>query len=165
MTVASMPQERVLFDATLRPHRSLSGRGLLLVTLAFAFAGMAICVWLLLAGAWPAVGFLGLDVALVALALWINMRGARMYERLRLTDTALEIRRVAPDGRAREWRLEPYWLRVEAPQHAEDDTPLALTSHGRKFKLGTFLGPEERLHVGQRLAAALADWRSNPRLT
>src|SRR3546814_15431204 len=55
-----------LFDAELRPHRSLSPRGFLLLmasVCAFSFAGG---LAFYLAGAWPVIGFLGADVLLIS---------------------------------------------------------------------------------------------------
>ena len=51
--------EPALFDAELRPHRSLSPRGFLVLMLAVCAISFAGGLAFFLAGAWPVVGFLG----------------------------------------------------------------------------------------------------------
>ena len=43
----------------------------------------------LLAGAWPVIGFFGLDVALIYLAFKLNYRSGRLYETIELTPGAV----------------------------------------------------------------------------
>src|SRR3546814_12592383 len=94
-----------LFDAELRPHRSLSPRGFLLLmasVCAFSFAGG---LAFYLAGAWPVIGFLGADVLLIYLAFKINYRSGRLVERLHLTRDRLTVIRTWPGGRSAERRV------------------------------------------------------------
>ena len=90
--------DRVLFDAVLTPYRSLSPRGFLVLMIALSVVSFTAGVFFFLVGAWPVVGFLGLDVALVYIAFRINYRRARMYETLRLTRDALTVRRIEHRG-------------------------------------------------------------------
>ena len=70
-----------LFSALLTPHRSLNRTGfLVLMTFIGAvsfIAGMAF----LLMGAWPVLGFFGLDVLAIYWAFRINFRSARAPQR------------------------------------------------------------------------------------
>lgn len=151
-----------LFDAILVPHRSLGPTGFLIVMAAVAGVSFAAGIVFLLKGAWPVFGFLGLDVLLVYLAFRASYRSARLYETVRLTGDALEIRRVTPSGRQTVWRFEPYWLRVEMDDPPEHGSALVLTSHGREVSIGAFLTMEERLDFANSLRAALAAWRERP---
>ena len=70
------PRRAHLFSAIITPHRSLSRPvSSLLMTLigGFSFIGG---MFFLLLGAWPVVGFLGLDVLLVYWAFRANYRAA-----------------------------------------------------------------------------------------
>ena len=165
MSVASGPtSDRVLFDATLHPHRSLGPRG---VRIVIGFAA----VWLLgtgtafvLVGAWPVMGFCGLELLLLYVAFRVVQWRGRAYERLRLTDSAgLEIRRFGPHGgETGHWRFEPGWLRVAMDDPPRHDSALTLTSHGRSLTVGRFLTPAERLEVAAALRSALARYRAAP---
>lgn len=148
-----------LFDAVLMPHRSLSRPGFLMLMAALCTASLILGTALFLAGAWPAVGFLGLDVALVYLAFRASYRSARLYETVRLTRDDLVVNRVRPSGARREWRFPPMWLRVEIDEPAEPDSRLMLSTHGRHLAIGSFLPPQERVEFAHALRAALRRWR------
>jgi uncharacterized membrane protein len=156
-------RDRLIFDALLSPHRSLSSRGfviLLTVVCAVSFAAGLVSF---LAGAWPVVGFLGLDVALLYGAFRINYRRGRMHETLALTRRDLTVRRVDHRGRAASWRFQPTWLQVlidDPPRHRSE---LVLRSHGRSLVIGAFLTPAERFDLATALRCALARAKCAPR--
>ncbi|MEQ8357411.1 MAG: DUF2244 domain-containing protein [Kiloniellaceae bacterium] len=151
-----------LFDVELRPHRSLSPRGFLLLMLAVCGLSFTAGLAFYLAGAWPVIGFLGADVLLIYLAFKINYRSGRLVERLRLTPEVLIVRRVWPGGTSRSWEFQPYWLQVELPNPPRHDSQLVLRSHGRSLAIGSFLTWEERAEVAEALRRALARARQVP---
>ncbi|MFY8105311.1 MAG: DUF2244 domain-containing protein [Elstera sp.] len=152
--------EPVLFAADLRPHRSLSAKGFRLLMAAVigvsAIAGGAVFV----AGAWPVIGFMGVDVLLIYAAFRASYRAARRCEKLRLTPAWLTIQRIDPKGRGQTETLRPHWLRVELEEPAGPSTPLTLWSHGRGTQVGSFLPPSERERLAGALRAALGRLRS-----
>jgi uncharacterized membrane protein len=152
----------VLFDAVLRPHRSLSGPGFAVLMAVVAVVSFATGLAFLLMGAWPVFGFFGLDVALIYLAFRLNYRDARRREHVRLSADSLEVRRIAPGGRVSRWRFQPYWLRVDLDDAEEHNSRLMLISHGRRLSIGDFLAPEERASLYEALKAALARCRCLP---
>jgi len=105
--------ETVHFSTSLRPHRSLSPVGFKWLIRAVILANLVIGLPMYLLGAWPVLGFAGLDVALLWWLFHRNYADARRSETLELTDRELVVTRVAPDGEREEHRLESYWLRVE----------------------------------------------------
>jgi len=150
---APAPDDRPTFHAVLTPYRSLGPRGFVAVmvlvgglcfTGGLAFSAM---------GAWPIVGFLGLDVLIVWLAFRASYRAARAHEEIRLDDETLLIRRVTARGGSNEVRLNPYWARLVV-ERVEDEGVVAIgvTSHGVRHDIGGFLDPDTR----ERFAAALA---------
>ena len=144
-------------DVTLRPFRSLSPRGFLILMGVLAAASCATGVAFFLIGAWPVPGFLGLDVALVYIAFRANYRRAKAWERVRLTPEVLTVERGAPGRETKRWSFQPYWLRVEA-----DEKHLTIASHGRAFELGAFLSNVERLEFAESLRTALARIKDAP---
>src|SRR5689334_24455919 len=90
--------EPTLFSAVLTAHRSLGDVGfIVLMSLlsAFSFAGGIV---FFLIGAWPVVGFFGLDVLLVYLAFRASYRAATAYEAVTMTSTELRVRKVTHRG-------------------------------------------------------------------
>ena len=157
MPTAASPPEIVL-DLVLRPHRSLEWAGARLIVASASVFALAIGTLFWWLGAWPVLGFLGLDVALLYLALRASDAGARMRECLRLSRDALTVLRRHPGGREECFTFQPYWTRVELDAGAEPGR-LSLTSHGRRVTLGAFLAPAQRAELAQTLAAALARLR------
>lgn len=154
---------RIFFDAVLHPHRSLSPLGFRLLMAASAAGLFAVGLLFWQMGAWPVIGFCGLEFVLLYGAFRLNYRAARAYERLRLSDDGLEISRVRPDGAvSRVWRLQPNWLRIDIDIPPEHDSQLILSSHGRRMVVGSFLTPDERLELAEALREALNRWRAAP---
>src|SRR5690606_40066821 len=58
----------VLFEALLTPHRSLSPRGFVILMSAIASVAFLAGLTFFLLGAWPVIGFMGLEVLLVWVA-------------------------------------------------------------------------------------------------
>ena len=145
-----------LFATSLSPHRSLSPEGFKWLIRGAVAANLLIGVPMYLLGAWPVMGFMGLDVALLWYMFNRSYLDARRSETLLLTDRELIVDRRSPDGDREEHRLDAYWLKIEL----EKDERLAPTSRGNRVVIGRFLSPGERLHVAEQLEAALADMRS-----
>ena len=151
MTETSAPA--VHFTTRLAPHRSLSPLGFKWLIRVVIGANLAIGLPLYLLGAWPVLGFMGLDVYLLWWLFKRNYLDARRSERLVLTDRELIVERVAPDGEREQHRLDAYWLRVELQGEAER---LVLISRGNRLVVGRFLAPSERERVAGELKAAIA---------
>ena len=154
--------EPVLFDAMLTPHRSLSPRGFAILMSLAALIGFGFGAAFLLMGAWPIFGFCGAEWLLFYLCFRLNYRAARLRERVRLTPALLTVERRDPRGRTQSWSFQPYWLRVEMDELATHGSELALTSHGRRLTIGSFLSPPERLDLAEALRAALARLKQAP---
>ena len=149
-----------VFSATLTPHRSLSPEGfavlMALVGGACFIAGLVF--WSL--GAWPVVGFLGLDIAIIWLAFKLNFRAARAFEEISVSPAALTILKVAPGGRVREIRLNPCWTRLEVTDRGEDGvSAITVSARGEAVPVGAFLNPHDRKSFAHAFGAALAEAR------
>ncbi len=151
--------EALLIDAELRPHRSLGRAGFIVLMGIVCLVSIVVGGVFLLAGAWPVLGFFGLDVALIYLAFRINYRSGRLVERLRLTPALLEVERVLPSGRVGRWSFQPYWLKVGLETPDEHHSRLTLSGRGQSLSIGAFLTPEERRELSEMLNAALARLR------
>ena len=148
--------EPTLFSAIITPHRSLSGAGFVIVMVAFGAVSFAAGVFFLMLGAWPVLGFFGLDVVLLYAAFRLNYRQAAAYEEVRVTPSALTMRQVSRRGQVREWTLNPVWARLDRETHEEFGLQrLFLVSHGKRLSIASFLGPREKESFADALAAAL----------
>src|ERR1700730_5911225 len=144
----------VHFATSLVPHRSLSPEGFKWLIRGAIAANLLIGLPMMLLGAWPVLGFMGLDVWLLWFLFKRSYLDARRSETLLLTDRELIVDRIAPDGEREQHRLDAYWLKVEQGER------LVVTSRGNRGGVGRFLSPGERHEVADQLLAALADLRS-----
>ena len=152
-----------LFSALLTPHRSLNRTGFLaLMSFVCVISFIAGMVFLML-GAWPVLGFFGLDVLAIWWAFRTNFRTARAYEEIRVTPSELRVRRTSHRGHVVEWALNPLWVRLEQKQDPEFGIEkLYLISSGRRVSIGSFLGPDEKASFAKALQAALLAARRGP---
>ncbi|MBX6426086.1 MAG: DUF2244 domain-containing protein [Variibacter sp.] len=158
--------EPPIFSAVITPHRSLSRKGFLALMLVIGGVSFTGGLAFYMAGAWPVVGFMGLDVALMYWALKANYRSAAAYEQVIVTPSELTVRKVSHRGEVGEWSLNPLWVRLD--RQSMDDFGLqqiALVSHGRRLPIASYLSPAERESFAAALAAALAEAKRGPTRT
>jgi len=141
-------------DMQLRRSHALSERGfarlMLCVSLLSLFAGGVL--WLI--GAWPVIGFMGMDALLIYLAFrHYRAQLYDQYEHIYLDAEHLKIHRHY--GRRDEViALEPAFLHV---LHSEERDPLVVVQRGREFEIGSWLAPIERHWFAQTLRRALRE--------
>jgi uncharacterized membrane protein len=148
-----------LFSATLTPHRSLGRQGFLILMGALTAVSLVTGLAFAWIGAWPVLGFFGLDVLIVYVAFKLSYRSGRLYERVDVGPETLRLQRVHPSGRREAWDFATYWVRVRLDTLEDGRTDLRLTSHGRTVAFGRFLTNEERESFADALAQALSTAR------
>jgi uncharacterized membrane protein len=143
---------------TLTPHRSLSRRGFMIVMSLIAALNFVAGVVFFAIGAWPVVGFCGLDVLLMWWAFHANFSDASRAERIEITETELIL-----DGHVKGRNIPPQrfnrrWVQVELLEDREREMTgsLFLRSRGLRTEIGRFLAPHERKELARELRAALA---------
>ena len=149
-------QARPLFAARLTPHRSLSPRGVKIVC-AFAASLLLIpgLVFYFL-GAWPVVGFMGLDVAALYFALTWSLRDGRRFEEVTLWRDRLEVRRGAPRQSDVVESYNPFYIRLVIDlDFDEHTTAIRLRLPDREVLIGAFLNPDDKASFAQAFGTAL----------
>jgi uncharacterized membrane protein len=155
--------EPTLFSAVLTPHRSLGRTGFVVLMCLIGGISFAAGLVFFIAGAWPVMGFFGLDVLLVYIAFKVSYRSAAAYEQVTMTPSTLTVRKVSHRGKVAEWTLNPVWVRLQREANEEFGIErLFLVSHGRRLPVATFLGPQEKASFASALSAALGEARRGP---
>ena len=161
-------QPGLQFEAVIVPHRSLSERGLWVLVGILCALSAGVSLVLLWLGAWPAVGFCGVEIALAVALLRRHARGNRACEMLLLSDEGFRIVRTDVRGRRVERALSPDWLRVGLEERPGRAPALWLQSRGRRMEVAAELGEAEKRELAEALRAALHRWRNpvfdNPQL-
>ncbi len=158
--------EPTIFSAVITPHRSLGRAGFLILMAVFGGISFIAGIVFFIAGAWPVFGFFGLDVALLYWAFRLNYRSAGAYEEVTVTSSTLTVRKVSHRGAAREWVLNPLWVKIAKVTHEEYGIEhLLLVSRGKQLAVANFLGPDEKASFAQELGNALHQARRGPART
>ena len=146
-----------LFEALTTPYRSLSRRGLRTLVLCLVLLSMVTTSIFGLLGAWPVVGFNGVEIGLALLLLHHNARGSRESELIQLEPTIIRILRIDARGRREERLLDPSWVRVVLHERAGRVPQLVLSNRGAHEEVGRHLGEGEKRDLAAALAQAV--WR------
>jgi uncharacterized membrane protein len=147
---------KLLFDARLLPNRSLGPFGIMLILGGVSALSFGAGIAFYLAGAWPVLGFLGLDVVLLVLAFHIHQKRQRAYERLTVTEETLVYEQVTWHGQCRRWTFPSFWVRLDLAEDTHPAPLLRLSSHGLTALVGRSLSQEDLLDLAENLRIALA---------
>jgi len=129
---------KLIMDAALRPHRSLSLRAFKIMLMAVIVVNVAVAIFFWVQGAFPVAGFLGLDVLALWLAFRWNYRAGRAAEYVRVAPGKVHVAAVNKDGAATHWVLNPVWARV-----ARDGRGVLIRDGEGQMRVGAFLSPKE----------------------
>lgn len=159
--MATQIQARPIFAATLTPYRSLTPTGKRMVVGLTAALALVPGFIFYVAGAWPVVGFMGLDVLAIWWAFTVSLRTGKAYEVLTVWRGALELKKVDARGNEEVLAFTPNAVRfVIERDYNERVTALWLTQPGRRVALGSFLSTDEKLSLSKAFGTALRKARA-----
>jgi uncharacterized membrane protein len=149
-------QARPLFAATLTPNRSLNRRGFRVVIAVVAVLASIPGMVFFSLGAWPIVGFIGLDVLLIWWALRASMKDGRRYEVVTLWPDQLELRQVSAGGKEQVLRFNPFFVKLVIDRDInERTTALHLRTSDSDTEIGAFLNPDDKTSFAKVFGTAL----------
>ena len=147
------------------PHRSLSPKGFKIFMMVLAGLMLTMGLGFFLVGAWPVIGFMGAEIAVLYIVFKLNYRAARQREHLMATKKTFRIERISVDGEKTVDELPIPWLQAKlVPDVKPDDdlesrtTPkLIVSSHGKSTEIGAFLHVAEKRELLPEVDAMLKD--------
>ncbi|NDW06695.1 DUF2244 domain-containing protein [Jiella pacifica] len=149
--------DRPIFQALLTPYRSLGRRGFTVMMSFFCLVSLVTGVLFLVNGAWPVVGFFGLDVLIVWWAFSASYRSAKAHEEVMVTRTDCAIRKTSPKGIVREAHHNPFFARFSVARHEEIGiTRMSVDSKNVSTEIGSFLNPDDKHSFAEAFQDALA---------
>ena len=152
-----------LFSALLTPHRSLNRTGFVVLMSFHQRGQFRRRHRVLLMGAWPVLGFFGLDVLVIYWAFRINFRQAAASEEITVTPSELRIRRISHRGHVMEWVLNPLWVQLDQTAMRNSASSGSIWSpEAAASPIASFLGPDEKASFAKALAGRVARRAARP---
>ncbi len=144
MSAAASTAKPPPFTAVLTPHRSLSPTGFLIVMAAIVTVSFIVGFAFMWMGAWPVVGFFGLDVALVYWAFKQNYRDGHASETIEVTPHQVRLTSYDPAGNASAIVFNTYWVRLALDERSDGRSILSLVNRSQRVRFADFLSDDER---------------------
>jgi uncharacterized membrane protein len=142
------------FSLTLKRNCSISPAGLLGVFAALSVASAAIGTGFAIAGAWPVLPFVGLEIAALGAAFVLYARRAADYERIELVQGRLVVE-VAEAERLVQYQLDPRRARVVLEQGKGYGARVLLREAGKEVEVGRHLDAPSRIEFAGELSRRL----------
>jgi uncharacterized membrane protein len=142
------------FNLTLKRNCSISPAGLLCVFVALSVVSAAIGIGFAIAGAWPVLPFVGLEVVALGAAFVLYARRAADYERIELAPGRLVVE-VSQAERLERYELDPRRARVVVEQGEGYGARVLLREAGQEVEVGRHLDALSRVAFAGELSRRL----------
>jgi uncharacterized membrane protein len=147
-------------DAEIRPHRSLSERGFIILIAVVTAANCASAAVFILLKAFYVPFFLGIDVVAVLVAFLASFRAARQIQRVRVTARDVTVTHETPKWRRVVWESPTAFTRVTVEREEGRAVDVRLALSGREQAVAQWLSPRERGEFALALERAIHDARA-----
>jgi uncharacterized membrane protein len=145
-------------DAEIRPNRSLSERGFVVLIGIVTLANCASAAVFLAMGATFVPVFLGFDLLAVVIAFLVRFSAAKRVERVQVSATQVRVTHETPKWTRLVWESPTAFTRVRIEKQEERTVALKLALSGREAEVAAALSPRERADFAKALERAI--WRA-----
>jgi uncharacterized membrane protein len=145
-------------DAEIRPNRSLSERGFIILIAVVTLANCASAAVFLAMGATFVPIFLGLDLMAVVVAFLVSFGAAKRIERVQVSAAEILVTHETPRWSRLVWRSPTAATRLHLERQDERAVSLKLALSGREAVVAAALSPRERAEFARALERAM--WRA-----
>ena len=142
------------FSLTLKRNCSISPAGLLGVFAALSVASAAIGTGFAIAGAWPVLPFVGLEIVALGTAFVLYARRTGDYERIEIAQDHLLVE-VAEAERKVQYQLDPRRARVVLERNGGYGARVLLRQAGKEVEVGRHLDAPSRIEFAAELSRRL----------
>lgn len=146
-------------DAEIKPNRSLSERGFIILISIITLANVASAIVFLRLHANVVPIFLAVDVVAIIVAFLASFRAARIIERVQVSAAEVKVTYEAGDRVRVVWESPTAFTRVTTERDEDDRcTALRLALSGKQTAVAVALSPRERGEFAKALEAAI--WKA-----
>ena len=149
----------IFMDAEIRPNRSLSERGFIVLISIITLLNCASAAVFLAMGAVFVPMFLGADLLAVIVAFLASFAAARQIQRIRVTDRAVSVTHETPKWSKLVWESPTAFTRVSLTTEDDQAVDLRVALSGKDAPVAQALSPRERAEFAQALEQAIRQAR------
>lgn len=143
-------------DAEIKPNRSLSERGFIILISIITAANVASAAVFVHMGAHFVVPFLGLDLIAIVVAFLASFRSGKVVERVQVSPAEVRITLETAKVRRLVWESPTAFTRVRTERDEENRVmALRLALSGRETAVAAALSPSERGEFAKALEEAI----------
>jgi uncharacterized membrane protein len=142
-------------DAEIRPNRSLSERGFIVLIAVVTIANCASAAVFVAMGATFVPIFLGVDLLAVVVAFLVSFQAAKRVERVQVTARDVRVTQETPRWSRVIWESPTAFTRVHVEREEERTVGLKLALSGREVAVAAALSPRERAEFAKALERAI----------
>lgn len=157
MSLSETANAELLFTARLTPYRSLGPRGFRILIGLVGLVCFVVGLVFFIAGLWPVMGFLGLDVLMIYWAFKASYKSGRAYEEVEVSREHVALCKVSPGGQKWNHWFPQFGTRFEVDRHDEIGiTKMKLANKLEQVEMGAFLNPADKESFAAAFGRALA---------
>ncbi|MDZ4370264.1 MAG: DUF2244 domain-containing protein [Phenylobacterium sp.] len=146
-------------DAEIKPNRSLSERGFVILIAFITLVNIASAIVFMSKGAAFVVPFLGLDVVAIFAAFIASYRSGQIIERVQVSPAEIRVTWESPKAQRLVWESPTAFTRISTERDEEDRVmAVRLSLSGRHTPVAAALSPGERGEFAKALEDAI--WRA-----
>lgn len=147
-------------DAEIKPNRSLSERGFIVLISVITIANVASAAVFVRMGAHYVLPFLGVDLVAVVVAFMVSFKSGRVIERVQVSPAEVRITYETEKATRVVWESPTAFTRVTTERDEEDRVMgLRLALSGRETAVAASLSPGERGEFAKALEEAIRQAR------
>lgn len=140
-----------IITITLWPYRSLGSRGYLYLMIGFIGLIFILSLLFYSLGAWPVIGFLGIEIGLVWLVFRMNYNAGRNFEKISITPESTAVEKVGWRGDKHHFNIPSPWIKASCVKGEGRSDKLILKYHSEQLEIGSFLPPREKTSLADAL--------------
>ena len=142
-------------DAEIRPNRSLSERGFIVLITVVTLANCASAAVFVAMGATFVPIFLGVDLLAVFVAFMVSFQAAKRIERVQVTSREVRVTQETPKASRLLWESPTAFTRVQVERDEGRTIGLKLALSDRELPVAVALSPIERAEFAKALERAI----------
>ena len=154
-----MMDAALYMDAEIKPNRSLSERGFIILISVITLANVASAAVFVRLGAHWVLPFLGIDLLAIIVAFIASFRSGRIIERIQVSPGEVRVTYESPKDSRIVWESPTAFTRITLEKDEEDRVmALHLALSGRETPVAAALSPGERGEFAKALEEAI--WKA-----